>query len=145
MPIRVLLLEDHTLSREALRVLLEFDGEFAVVAEAENGDVALELLEETHPDVVVTDIGHPGADGYEVIRRIRRQGRAVKVLVHTAYSTAEDITRCFALGAHGFVEKCEEPTVMVGALKALARGQRFTSPRADAALASALARAHRSD
>jgi DNA-binding NarL/FixJ family response regulator len=127
--IRVLLVDDYEPLREALVYTLGLDG-LEVVGETGNGDDAIDLVTRLQPDVVVTDLAHPGFDGFEVIRRIRENALDVKVVVFSAFDQAECITRSLVLGADGYVTKDDSPHVLASVLKAIASGQRVLSPEA---------------
>lgn len=137
MAIRVVLVDDNDTTRRNFRFHLADDGEIEVVGETGDGDAAIELIERVRPDVVMTDIAHPGLDGYDLIHRLRLQGRDVKIVVHSAYSSPMIIERCFSLGADGYVILMEPHSVLVDAVRTVMRGERFTSPLvADLAVAA---------
>jgi len=126
--IRVVLVEDHTLVRQGLRMLLETDQELTVVGEAGNGRHALELVTELQPDIVVMDLNLPELDGIEATRTIAAEHKNVKVLVLTMESDDVLIRKTLRAGARGYVLK-DSPDI-IRAVKQVARGQSFFSPLA---------------
>lgn len=128
-PIRVLLVDDNEFGREGIGVLLGLAG-IEVVGETGDGDDAVHLVSRLNPDVVVTDVRHPGLDGFELIDRIRRDAPHVRVVVHTATGDARWITHGMELGADGFVIKCESPDALVDVVEAVGGGRRMLSPEA---------------
>src|SRR3954469_15239137 len=105
---RVLIVDDHPLTRDALRVLLSANG-FEVVGEAATGAEAIELVGELIPDLVVLDLGMPDMGGLEALPKLRRRAPGTEVVVLTA--TADDATLLAAIraGASGYLLKSEPP------------------------------------
>src|SRR5579863_6275888 len=99
MPIRCLLVDDHTLFRAGLRRLLEGEEEFLVVAEAGNADEALEQARELHPDIVLMDIGMPGTSSFDAARRMKEENPSTHLIFLTMYEDAEYLNRCLDAGA----------------------------------------------
>jgi two-component system invasion response regulator UvrY len=85
--IKVLIVDDHALVRMGIRRLLEDLTDMEVVAEAENGEVALALVKTHHPHVVLLDMKMPGIDGWEVTRRLKKSNPDIKVIAVTAMSS----------------------------------------------------------
>ena len=103
--IRVLLVDDHAILRDGLRVFLATLPDIEVVGEAADGYVALAKVEETQPDVVLMDIAMPRMNGLEATVRIRRQWPACYVLILTQHDRKEYIRRLLQAGASGYVLK----------------------------------------
>lgn len=103
--VRVLLADDSEDFRTLLRRRLEADGRFVVVGEASNGQQAVALAEERHPDVVVLDLAMPVMDGLEAIKLIRERVPGTKSVVLTAYDASALAEPAHQLGAYSYLEK----------------------------------------
>lgn len=103
--IRVLLVEDHALVREGIKVLIERDGLIDVVGEAEDRDQALELVNRLCPDVVVLDIRLRSGNGIEVARALQRMRHPTRVLVLSAYDFDQYVAALVRAGVRGYVLK----------------------------------------
>src|SRR4030066_2100337 len=104
-PIRVLLADDHAVVRQGVRQFLEASGEIVVLAEAGDGEQALRLVREHHPDVAVLDIQMPRLSGIDVARTIRTERLPVGVLILTACDDEPYIRAVLQAGANGYVLK----------------------------------------
>ncbi|MFC6236167.1 response regulator transcription factor, partial [Leucobacter soli] len=102
--IRVLVADDHPIVRAGIAGLLEGEADFAVVAEAESGEQAVELAAAQDPDVVLMDLRMPGMGGVEATRAIAAAGHA-RVLVFTTYEDDDRILAAIAAGASGYLLK----------------------------------------
>lgn len=131
-PIRVLLIEDHGIVREGLRLILEATPDLAVVGDAPDGEAGVRLFEQLRAgagvDVVVTDLGLPGVDGLEVLRRIKAMCPATRVLILTMYADDEHIRGMLDLGADGYLLKQAAGQDLAAAIRTVARGESFLSP-----------------
>ena len=127
--VRVLLVDDHNLYREGLRLLLEQEDDIEIVGEAVDGYTAIDLTRRLRPQVVVTDIDHPGPDGYAVARAIADHVDGVKVLVLSAYDGSTYVERSWRAGAMGYVVKDDPIPVLASAIRTVAGGGEFVSPR----------------
>lgn len=117
----VLIVDDHAIVRFSLRILLERE-RFRIVGEVDNGSEVAQKVRELRPDVVVLDIGLPGLDGMEVIKRLQQQEPAPKIRVLTGQATDLYVRRCLDAGIGAFVTKGEDLEAVVFALKALIKG-----------------------
>jgi DNA-binding NarL/FixJ family response regulator len=132
---RVLLVEDHPLVRQGVRLLLEQVG-LEVCGEAETRTQALKMAAATHPDLLLVDLTLTGKDsGLDLIRTLPRGGGAPPVLVYSMHDDWLHVHLAFRAGAKGYVTKRELGDVLLEAVTALTAGGTFTSPRADRALA----------
>jgi len=125
--ISVLLVDDHPIVRQGYRRVLESQGDLHVVAEADNAADAYSAFKAHDPDVVVMDISMPGASGLEAIRNIRSRNSRARILVFTMHNEAVLVKSAFGAGASGFVTKSSEPSALVKAIRAVARGERAMS------------------
>jgi len=140
MPLSVLLVDDHRVVREGYRRLLERDPTLSIVAEASTADSAYRAFCEVHPDVVVLDIAMPGASGLDALRRMLARDAAARIVVCSMYEDPIYVERAFDNGAHGYVTKASAAEVLIAAIKAAARGERYLSHDAATALAGWQAR-----
>lgn len=126
MPIRVLLADDHEVVREGLAAILRRrDAEFAVVAEVDNGEQALEAWKEQRPDVGVLDLRMPRMDGVATIRAIRAIDPKAQLIILTTYDTDEDIYQGLRSGAKGYLLKDADRQAILDAIRTVARGQSY--------------------
>ena len=126
--IRVLLADDHAVVRQGIRRFLEETDDIEVVAEAANGQEALERVREHRPDVAVVDIRMPGMSGVEVTRRIREQYPQIRVLILTAYDDDPYVFALLQAGADGYVLKTASGDELVQAVRTVYQGQSALSP-----------------
>lgn len=123
--IRILLVEDHFLARQALSSVLTLHHEMKIVATAENGNEAVDRYFEYHPDVVIMDLRLPGMSGFEAIRVIRRHDSSARILVLSNYDGSEDIYRALQAGATAYLLKDTSGAELVEAVQATHRGLRY--------------------
>ncbi|MEO5959436.1 MAG: response regulator transcription factor [Opitutaceae bacterium] len=126
--ITVLLAEDHAIVREGLCRLLELEGHFEIVGQAENGREAVALAAALQPEVILMDIGMPVLNGLEATRQIVAANPHAKVLILSAHGDDEYIDRAATVGAAGFLEKQTSAEVFTAAIREVARGKSFFSP-----------------
>jgi DNA-binding NarL/FixJ family response regulator len=136
--IDVVLVEDHPTFRFGLRMRLEAEGDIAVVGEAGTAGQALEVIEETAPDVAVVDLDLAGTDGVELLRTLSVAAPRVATLVLTMLSD-DSVTAAVRAGARGYLLKDAEPARIVAAVRAVAAGESVFSPAVAARLLGALA------
>ncbi len=136
--IRVLLVDDHQVLRDGLRVLLEGEEDMVVVAEAGTGKDALRLALEIRPDVIVMDLGLPDGNGIEIIREIRKQLSPARIVVLTMYSDRELVMRALEAGSEGFVPKSSAHTDLLQAIRIVHQGQRYLHPVAATAVVNGM-------
>jgi DNA-binding NarL/FixJ family response regulator len=129
-PIRLLIADDHPAFRAGLRVLLESIGDLdvTVVAEAENGERALELAIELAPDVIVMDLQMPGLGGIETTRLVVQAAPHVRILVLTMFEDDSSVFAALRAGAHGYVLKGAGQQQLARAIQAVAEGESIFSP-----------------
>ncbi len=127
--IRVFLADDHAVVRDGLRLILEAQGDIAVVGEAANGHQAVRLVQQLRPDVVVMDIAMPELNGIEATREIRQSCPATQAVILSMHSTAEHIFRALEAGARGYLLKESAGLEVVEAVRAVHAGRRYLSQR----------------
>jgi DNA-binding NarL/FixJ family response regulator len=116
MPISVMLADDTAEYRQLLRLILEQDGRFAVVAEAADGETAVRLSGERQPDVVILDLAMPVLDGLEAIPLIRSNSPESSIVVLSGFARGRVDGDALALGASAYVEKGEAFSKIVSTL-----------------------------
>ena len=135
-PIRVLIADDQPLARAGFKAVLEATGGVQVVAEAQDGDQAVELARRHDPDVVLMDIRMPGTDGIEATRRMPNQ----KVLILTTFGLDDYIIEALRAGASGFLLKDAPVEELVRAVRTVAAGDAQLSPAVTKRLLEQVAR-----
>ena len=125
---RILLVDDHEVVRLGLKVLLERHPQFDVVAEASTAREALEMVNNTQPDVVVMDIRLPGSSGIEVCEEITRRFPDTKVIMLTSYAEDEMLFSSIRAGASGYILKQIGGEDLVKAIEAVGRGEALLDP-----------------
>jgi DNA-binding NarL/FixJ family response regulator len=119
----VLLADDHTLFRQGLRGLIEQEPDMEVVAEAESGAEAVQLAARHHPDVALLDISMPLLDGIEAGKRILVESPDTRVLLLSAYDSAEYVRRALQSGASGYLLKNVDMSMLAASLRLVAKGE----------------------
>ncbi|SPF44128.1 Oxygen regulatory protein NreC [Candidatus Desulfosporosinus infrequens] len=123
--IQILLVDDHTIFRAGVRVLLEMQPDFKVVGEAEDGAKALTLVRQLQPDVVLMDIAMPGVDGLSAARQIKELTPSTKIILLTQHENKEYIQPALKIGAEGYVLKRAAADELVMAIRAVYKGKSF--------------------
>lgn len=126
--VRVLIADDHAVLRSGLRLLLELQGEFEVVGEAENGEQVLKQIHHLSPDIVLMDLAMPGMDGLTAMRRIHVDYPKVKVLVLTQHDDRAYLLPVLQAGAAGYVLKSMNADGLIAALRTVSQGKVFLDP-----------------
>jgi len=126
--LKVLLVDDHTVVRQGLRVLLEAEPDISIVGEAETGRQAVQLARKHLPDVVVMDIAMPGLNGLEATRQIIKEVPGTKVLVLSSYSDDEYVHQLTEAGAAGYLLKQTAASDLIKAVREARRGNAYFSP-----------------
>jgi two-component system, NarL family, response regulator len=127
-PIRVMVCEDHAIVREGVVSLLRANDDFQVIAEAGDGETALQLFRQQPADVTLMDLRMPRLDGVEVIRTLRREFPDSRFLVLTTYDTEDDVTRALQAGASGYLLKGANRTTLRDAIRLVHAGRRYIPP-----------------
>ncbi len=122
---RILLVEDHHVVREGLRMLLEQEPAFSIVGEASCVDQALARAVETQPDVILLDIGLDDEDGVPLIRLLRGRVSRARILVLSMFADAETVRQSFLAGAAGYLVKGATVHDLTAAVRAVVAGHTF--------------------
>ena len=127
-PIRVLLADDHAIVRAGIRQFLERAGNIQVIAEADDGEMAQNLIHQNQPDIAVLDIQMPKASGIEVTRWVRANYPNVGVLILTAYDDDPYVLAVLQAGANGYVLKTASPADLIQAVRDVYNGKSVLDP-----------------
>jgi NarL family two-component system response regulator LiaR len=134
MSIRILLVDDHAVVRQGLKMFLGLDPDLEVVGEAENGEEAIRLTRDLNPDVVLMDLLMPVMNGIDAITHIRRDIPDTEVIALTSVLEDEAVMKAMRAGAIGYLLKDTQAEELRRAIKAAAAGQVQLSPQAAARL-----------
>lgn len=125
--IRVLVVDDHAVIRQGLKLLLESRQEIEVVADCENGREALLAVERLKPDVVLMDVVMPGLNGIEATRQVRKASSSTRVVILSGFVDEEQITGALRNGASGYLVKNSDVSELVLAIQTVHRGNQYYS------------------
>ncbi|OGV76601.1 MAG: DNA-binding response regulator [Methylotenera sp. RIFCSPLOWO2_02_FULL_45_14] len=123
--INVMLVDDHAVVRMGFKMLLESDVDIKVIAEAENGEQAIQRYMEHKPNVVVMDITMPGIGGLEAIERILAKDNSAKILVLSAHEDSVHPKRVLNAGAMGYLTKRSAAEELIKAIRTVATGKKY--------------------
>jgi DNA-binding NarL/FixJ family response regulator len=127
--ITIVIADDHPIFRQGLRNVIEREKGLKVVGEAEDGEAALQLIEQNSPDVAVLDFDMPRINGLEVVRAMANNKVATVVVFLTMHKGEDLFNEAMNVGAQGYVLKDSAATDIVGAIKSVCSGQSFISPQ----------------
>ncbi len=127
--LRIMLVDDHDLTRAGLRYLLEKQKDWTVCGEASNGRMAVEMAENLRPDFAILDMSMPELNGLEATRQILQKQPQMKILIYTMHETEGIIIDVLDAGARGVVLKSDAGENMVAAVESIAKGRRFFTSR----------------
>jgi two-component system, NarL family, response regulator NreC len=129
MPIRCLIVDDHTLFRDGLRRVLESEPDIEVMGEASDAAAALEQVGEFRPDIVLMDIGMPGMSSFEAARIVDRNHPGTRLIFLTMYEDEEYLLQCLDVGAAGYVLKDAPAPNLISAVREVYQGRKYLSPQ----------------
>lgn len=132
--IRIVMADDHPIVRQGLKQIIETDRAISIVAEAGDGETALELIEKHQPDVAVIDIDMPEMDGFAVVNELKHKNIVVEVVFLTMHHEEEIFQAAMDLGVKGYVLKDSAVTDIVASIKSVAEGRPFLSSALSALL-----------
>jgi len=128
MPINIMIADDHSMVREGLKQLLELDGDIIVNAEASNGKMCIDILDEIQTDVLLLDINMPVLNGLQVLQHLKENKKKVKVLILTIHNEVEYLMRAVEIGVDGYVLKDSDSSLLKKAIFSIYKGEVFIQP-----------------
>ena len=130
MCVKVMITDDHTMMREGIRHLLEFDGSVKVIAEAKDGNECLEVLRSLKelPEVLLLDINMPDKNGIDALQEIRNKKIDIKILMLTVHNEVEYLIKAIDIGADGYLLKDSGSEELRRAITAVMNGQNYIQP-----------------
>jgi two-component system, NarL family, response regulator len=136
--IRVLIADDHLIVRQGLATIINRDPEMTVIAQAEDGQQAIDHFREHQPDVTLMDLRMPKVTGVEAIRAICAEAKTARIIVLTTYDGDEDIYNGLHSGAQGYLLKDTKSNELRNAIRIVHRGEQYIPPKVGAKLAQRL-------
>ncbi len=127
--IRIVLADDHTLFRQGIRNLLSAEPDLEIAGEAASAAEAVALTSQAHPDLVLFDIGMNGLSSFEAARQIRRNHPETRIVFLTMYDDEDYLVEAMEVGASGYILKDSPAAQLAGAVRDVARGGNYVSPR----------------
>jgi len=124
----ILIADDHPMIRDSLRHAIESNTEWEVAGEAQDGEAALELINKLQPAIAILDISMPVRNGFEVVRALRQKKVQTQVIFLTMHRNEDFFQRALDLDVRGYVLKDSAVIDVVSAIKAVSRGEHYTSP-----------------
>ena len=126
--IKVLLVEDHTMTRMGLELVLQKAEGIELVQSAENGKTGIELAKKLMPNVILMDIGLPEIDGIEATKQLKEEDSSAYVLMFTSRDNEDDVFAAFKAGADGYIMKGASEEQLITAIKATSEGIAWIDP-----------------
>jgi len=128
MRVKVMMADDHSLMREGIKQLLEFDGQIEVVGEVGDGEECLLRLPVIKPEILLLDINMPKKNGIEVLQEIKKRNIPVKVIILTVHNEIDYLLRAVDIGVNGYILKNAESAELKKAIMAVANGESYIQP-----------------
>ncbi|WP_028783774.1 response regulator [Thalassobacillus devorans] len=129
MTTKIVLIDDHKLFREGVKRILDFEVSFEVVAEGDDGDTAVDLVEEHDPDVVLMDINMPNMNGVEATAELMSRYPELKVIVLSIHDDENYVTHALKTGAQGYLLKEMDSDALIEAIKVVSEGGSYLHPK----------------
>ena len=126
-PIRIILVDDHSLVRDGIKSLLEEEEDLQVIDEASGGEEALRKAAEQHPDILIVDIRMPGLSGIETTQRLREHAPGTRALVLSMHDSDDYVLRSIEAGAYGYLLKDTSREEFIKAIHAVQQGETYFS------------------
>lgn len=127
-PAKILIVDDHSMVREGLRLRISAYPDLEVCGEAVSEDEAMLLVKQTNPHLVIVDISLKGGHGIELIKRIKSSFPSIKMLVSSGFQESLYAERALRAGALGYLNKQDSGEKVIEAIRTVLRGERYVSP-----------------
>jgi DNA-binding NarL/FixJ family response regulator len=134
MPIRILVVDDHSVVRQGIITLLEDEDDLIIAGEASDGDEVWDMVEKVKPDVILLDLTMPRMPGLEVIKQIVPAFPSAKILVFSMHNNTDYVLSSALNGASGYLEKDTSRDEMLRAIRAIAKGELYFPPYASSVI-----------
>ncbi|GGN05104.1 DNA-binding response regulator [Dyadobacter beijingensis] len=134
MPIRILVVDDHSVVRQGIITLLEDEDDLVIAGEASDGDEVWDMVEKVKPDVILLDLTMPRMPGLDVIKQIVPVFSSVKILVFSMHNNTDYVLSSALSGASGYLEKDTSRDEMLKAIRAIAKGELYFPPYASSVI-----------
>lgn len=125
---RIMVVDDHLVVREGLKLIFETEENYEVVGEAENGDRALVLIDQLKPDVILLDLNMPGMSGLEVIKALNTKNNLIPIIILTTFNDEKLILEGLSLGAKGYLLKDTTREELIRTVESAIRGEILLQP-----------------
>jgi two-component system, NarL family, response regulator DegU len=129
MKTKIVIIDDHQLFREGVKRILDFEPDFEVVAEGDDGNEALQLVEQYDPDVVIMDINMPSVNGVEATKQLVEANPDTKVIILSIHDDETYVTHALQTGARGYLLKEMDADALIQAVKVVAEGGSYLHPK----------------
>ena len=126
--IRLMIADDHKLFREGIKALLAVTDDIEIIAEAENGDSAIQICRELQPDLVLMDINMPGLNGIKATEQILEKQPQTRIVMLTMLEDDASVFNAMRVGARGYLLKGADPKEVLSVIRAVAEGQALFGP-----------------
>lgn len=123
--IKLLIVDDHKVVRAGIRLLFQTDNEVNIVGEAEDGEMAIELVKKLHPDVVITDISMPNMSGIQLTKKLKEEHPNVKVLIISMHNDDDYIIDALEAGAMGYITKDSNDDEIINAVHSISNDKMY--------------------
>ena len=127
-PIRILIVDDHLIIREGLRLILETEEGFELAGEAADGAEAIRLAGDLHPDIILMDLRMPGMDGLTAIERLHAEQPEIAIVILTTFNEDDLMRRGLRAGARGYLLKDTDRLTLFNTIRAAVRGETLLKP-----------------
>jgi DNA-binding NarL/FixJ family response regulator len=116
-PIKIALVDDHSLIKKGIKIVLSFYSDIEVIGDADNGKQLLSMLALAQPDVILLDLQMPVMDGVTTLPQLRKLYPGIKVIIFSMHNDTETVSKLLGSGAHSYLQKDSDPETIYSAIK----------------------------